>query len=343
MAEFHRPFHAEANNQQRVVAQTQPWHLREISLYITDSCALSCSGCISFNNYALGQHLALTDQVKARLSAWANAVSVDRLYIIGGEPLSHPGLSLWMEVAESLWPQARWTLCTNGRGLESQSQRVQAWLEQGWDIEVSSHSREDFDAVQAWWASMTQEFEVPVAARRTRDQYGITDYWEDSEGRPVIQIGLRDRFHKPMHTVNEQGQLEWTKLTSPRTTHSLCGARECTQLVNGVMYSCPVQATLPTLASKYEIPGPAGEIAQVDTGYDPLKPRMSLSRWMATLNQPKDQCRLCEWPRDMVPLGDVSAKKVKLARVSLDSLTKRQDSPASLVDDEHLPEPNSQA
>ena len=343
MAEFHRPTHAEAGNQQRIIAQTQPWHLREISLYITDSCALSCSGCISFNNYALGGHLSLTDDVRARLSAWSQCVSVDRLYIIGGEPLSHPELAGWMAVAEQLWPRARWTLCTNGRGLENRSQEASLWLERGWDIEISSHSREDFDSVQAWWADLTQALAEPIAARRTRDQYGITDYWEDSEGRPVMQIGLRDRFHKPTHTVNAQGQLEWTKLTPPRTTHSLCGARECTQLVNGVMYSCPVQATLPTLAQKYEILGPAGEIARVDTGYDPLKPRMSLSRWMMTLNQPKDQCRLCEWPRDMVALGDPSAKKVKLARVSLDSLTKRLDSPASLADDEHLPEPNSQA
>lgn len=343
MSEFHRPFHSEAGNQQRIIADKKPFHLPELSLYITDSCALSCSGCISFNNYALGSHLELDDLVEQRLRAWANSVSVDRLYVIGGEPLSHPGLDRWMAVAEQLWPTSRWTLCTNGRGLESQSQAVALWLERGWDIEVSSHSREDFDTVQAWWQGLTDALAEPIAARRTRDQYGVTDYWEDSEGRPVMQIGLRDRFHKPTHTVNAQGQLEWAKLTAPRTTHSLCGARNCTQLVNGVMYSCPVQATLPTLARKYEISGPAGEIARVDTGYDPLKPRMSLSRWMATLGQPKDQCRLCSWPRDMVALGDPSAKKVKLARVSLDSLTKRLDSPASLVDDEHLPEPNSQA
>ena len=341
MTELYRPFNPEANNQQRIQAQRQPYHLPELSLYITDSCALSCTGCISFNNYALGGHLELTLQVRERLDAWANTVSVDRLYIIGGEPLAHPELDAWMNLAEQLWPTSRWTLCTNGRGLESRSQAVADWLERGWDIEVSSHSREDFDLVESWWHELTNEFAEPVVAQRLRDQYGITDYWADSEGQPVMQIGLRDRFHKPMHTVNAQGQLEWHKLTPPRTTHSLCGARNCTQLVNGVMYSCPVQATLPTLAQKYEISGPAGDIARQDTGYDPLKPRMSLSRWMATLGQPREQCRLCEWPRDMVALGDVTAKKIKLVR--RDSPATAPEHPASLDVDAVTPTASSQA
>lgn len=341
MAEFYRPMNPEANNQQRIVAQKQPYHLPELSLYITDSCALSCSGCISFNNYALGGHLELTDQVKDRLGAWANTVSVDRLYIIGGEPLSHPDLEAWMHLAEQLWLNSRWTLCTNGRGLDKQSQAVADWLERGWDIEVSSHSREDFDQTQAWWASMTAELAEPVVARRLRDQHGITDYWEDSNGGAMMQIGLRDQFYAPTHRVNEQGQLEWPKLTPPRTTHSLCDASDCTHLVNGIMYRCPVQATLPRLSARYEILGDAGEIASKDLGYDPLKPKMSLSRWMATLNQPTDQCRLCEWPRDRKVLGDVTAKKIKLVR--RDSLATALEHPASLDDGAVKPTASSQA
>ena len=341
MSDFYRPMHPEANNQQRIVAQRQPWHLPELSLYITDSCALSCSGCISFNNYALGGHLSLTDEVKARLTAWANTVSVDRLYIIGGEPLSHPDLDRWMHQAEQLWPTSRWTLVTNGRGLENRSQEVASWLEQGWDIEISSHSRADFDQAQAWWAYMTAQPAEPVVARRLRDQHGITDYWEDSNGGAMMQIGLRDQFYAPTHSVNSQGQLEWLKLTPPRTTHSLCDARDCTHLVDGKMYRCPVQATLPRMSQKYEILGPAGEIASKDLGYDPLNPKMSLSRWMSTLNQPTDQCRLCEWPRDRKVLGDVTAKKIKLVR--RDSPATALEHPASLDDGVERQEPNSQA
>lgn len=341
MTNLYRPTNPEASLPQQIPSVTQPWHLPELSLYITDSCSLSCSGCISFNNYALGSHLELSEQVEQRISAWAQTVSVDRLYIIGGEPLSHPDLEGWMQFAEQSWPKSRWTLVTNGRGLESRSQAVALWLERGWDIEISSHSKKDFEEAQTWWATMTAELAEPVVARRLRDQHGITDYWEDTAGSAMMQIGLRDQFYAPTHTVTESGQLAWNKLTPPRTTHSLCDARDCTHLVNGIMYRCPVQATAPRLSARYEILGDAGKIAAKDLGYDPLKPSMSLSRWMASLNQPTDQCRLCEWPRDQRPLGDPTAKKIKLVR--RDSPATALEHPASPADGAVTPTANNQA
>lgn len=342
MTDFRRITHQEAQGPQQIPKVTQPWTLPELNIYITDSCALSCTGCISFNNYALGGHLELTAEVRERMTVWARLVSVERLYVIGGEPLSHPGLSEWMQSLETLWPQSRWTLVTNGRGLEQRSQEVAGWLEQGWDIEVSSHSREDFEAVSAWWQGLSSAMITPMVAQRLRDRHGITDYWLDSEGRPIMQIGLRDQFYAPTHRVNEQGQLAWPKLTPPRSTHSLCDARDCTHLVNGVMYRCPVQATLPRLAERYEILGDAGVIAAKDFGYDPLAQNtQSLSTWMARLNQPTEQCRLCEWPRDQRPLGDVTAKKIKL--VKRGSPTTALEHPASLDGGEHLPTASNRA
>jgi hypothetical protein len=344
MSNYYRPTHNEAQGPQQLQSVTQPWSLPELSVYITDSCSLSCHGCISYNNYALGGHLALTDTVKERISTWARLVSVDRIYVIGGEPLSHPDLVSWMQFLEQLWPSSRWTIVTNGRGLERRTAEVQAWIEQGWDLEISSHTQADFDSTQAWWGTLIADMLVPTVARRQKDHMGITDYWEDSEGRPVMQIGLRDHFYAATHTVKD-GRITWNKLTSARSSHNLCPAKNCTHLVDGRMYSCPVQATAPRLAERYSIEGPAGELAQKDLGYDPLvKNRQSLSSWMATLNQPKSQCSLCQWPRPLEALADPTVKKVKLVkRVSPSSPTIALAHPANLDGDEHLPTASSQA
>lgn len=344
MNEFFRPTYNEAQGPQRIASQTRPWHLPELTVYITDSCSLSCQGCITYNNYALGGHLELTEQVRSRMSAWAQTVSADRLYIIGGEPLSHPDLALWMNFVAELWPKSRWTVVTNGRGLEQRSQEVAGWLEQGWDLEISSHSEADYTTARAWWSSMVTELADRVKHGQERDRHGVTEYWLDSEGRPMMQIGLRDHFYAPTHTVTDRGTLAWNPLTSPKSTHRNCDAKACTHLVNGVMYRCPVQATLPRLSERYTIEGVAGEIASKDLGYDPLKPRMSLSTWMSLLTSSTEQCRLCEWPRAMTALGDPTAKKVKLVRrVNLDSPTTALEHPASLDGDEHWPEPSNQA
>jgi hypothetical protein len=344
VTEFYRPTHQEAQGPQRLPSQTQPWHLKELSVYITDSCALSCDGCISFNNYALGGHLALTEEVRERIRTWARLVSVDRLYIIGGEPLSHPDLAQWMQIVEESWPESRWTIVTNGRGLESRTAEVQTWIEQGWDLEVSSHSREDFAQVQAWWAGLVDDMMEPTVAQRLKDHMGVTDYWTDSEGAPIMQIGLRDLFYAPTHQVKD-GVIVWNKLTSVRRSHNLCPAKNCTHLVDGRMYSCPVQATAPRLAQRYTIEGPTGALAEKDLGYDPLaKNKQSLSSWMTMLDQPKSQCSLCEWPRPMQSLGNPTVKKVKLVkRVSPSSQATEQERPAILDDGEHLPTASSQA
>jgi hypothetical protein len=240
MTTFFRPTYSEAP-QPTPRSTSHAWHLPELSIYITDSCALSCQGCISFNNYALGGHLSLSEQVQERISTWARLVSVDRIYIIGGEPLSHPDLAQWMTLIEQSWPRSRWTIVTNGRGLESRTAEVQTWIEQGWDLEVSSHSRQDFEQVQAWWASVIKDMLVPTVARRTKDHMGLTDYWEDSDGGAMMQIGLRDHFYAATHTIRD-GVISWNRLTSVRSSHALCPAKMCTHLVDGKMYSCPVQA-----------------------------------------------------------------------------------------------------
>jgi hypothetical protein len=287
--------------------------LPELSFYITDSCSMTCEGCITYNELALKDGvLSVAGAALERMNSWARLIDIEHIYVIGGEPLSHPELDTWLDYIQKTWPHAeRYTIVTNGELLPSMTDRAMGWLEAGWDFEVSSHSPEAYTAVNSWWESVA----VQLAAKPTRRVEQIdgeeTQYFESSEGGPLIQIGQRWQFYPRRYTVHGD-HIKWLPLTHAAQQHSQCPGRDCTHLVNGIMYRCPVQATIPRLASQYRIEGTGG-LADQDLGFDPLKGG-NLTAWMAGLYQPKSQCSLCDWQAKRVPLQDPYAKKIKIVR-----------------------------
>lgn len=308
-----RPTYTEATGPQQLPRETRPFELPELTIYITDSCALSCEGCITYNNFALGSHLELTEQVQERIRAWSKTTRVHHIYVIGGEPLSHPHLSDWLQFISATFDSPRKTIVSNGRDLNAHTQLLADSMEQGWDLEISSHSRQDHDSATAWWHGVSGQLMEATVAERQRDQHGITDYWRDSEGRPLIQIGLRDHFYPANYDIQD-GVITWPTLQPASATHRACPARQCAHLVDGIMYRCPVQATLPRLAQRFQVEEPAASIARATTSYDPLQPRGSLSAWMSSMTQPQPQCSLCRWPNSVQALSDPTVKKIKLTR-----------------------------
>ena len=330
-----RPTNQEATHGVNARAETRPWRIPELTIYITDSCSMSCQGCITSNNLALGGHLRLED-ARQRMDVWARLVQVEHLYVIGGEPMSHPDLAAWITYLDKAFDSPRKTIVTNGHGIDSRTQEVATWLELGWDFEISSHSQEDFTRATEWWRALSVELLDITATERQVTEDGLTDYYSDSEGQPLMQIGVRTEFYAPSYDVVE-GEIVWRELTNPMAAHRACPAKACTHLVNGVMYRCPVQATVPRLAQKFNIQGRAGELAQRDLGYDPLAQNSrSLSTWMNTLGAVSEQCRLCKWPRTRETMPNPGLKKIKLhPRVNPGSPATVQDTDSSPVDVEH--------
>lgn len=309
---MHTPVYNEPPHQK--VPQQHPWRLPQLNFYITDSCALSCEGCVSFNNTPMQNHVqGLTEEVKARLRAWSPVVAADRLYIIGGEPLGARDLAAWIDFIDREFSAPLKTIVTNGRALAQHTLSIVAWLEQGWDLEISSHSPEDFAAAHAWWQQLSRQLERPPQHTRSQDQHGVTDYYTDHEGRPLVQIGERWNFYPQRYQVNE-GEIHWQPLTNSGVSHRACSAKTCTYLVDGVMYRCPVQAAIPRLAEQYEIQG-TGSVFMGSLGRDPLADnRLSLSAWMNSLNSPQSQCSLCDPLAPLQHIGDPSAKKIKIVK-----------------------------
>lgn len=289
------------------------YHLPELTIYITDTCSMSCEGCITYNELAMTQgHLVCGGPALERMTQWSRLVQADRIFVIGGEPMSHPELSTWLDTVKQLWPRAqRYTIVTNGELLASMTEQVCGFMEQGWDFEISSHSKSAYQNTLAWWSDLAEQLEHKPRRYEEVVDGELTEYYWDHKGRPLLEIGLRDEFYPRRYTVHED-HIEWRELTNAGAQHNLCKGKACTHLVNGVMYRCPVQATIPRLAQQYRIEGTEG-LADLDLGFDPLEGG-NLSSWFASLGRSTKQCSLCDWNEKRVPLQDPYAKKIKIVR-----------------------------
>ena len=287
--------------------------LPELSFYITDSCSLTCEGCVTYNELALKDGvLAVAGPAVERMDQWARLIDIDHIYVIGGEPLSHPELDTWLDYIQKTWPKAsRYTIVTNGELLPSMTDRAMGWMEAGWDFEISSHSPEAYAAIQLWWEDIALQLEHKPLRNVKVEQDEETQYFMDHTGKPLVQIGQRWLFYPRRYTTHDD-HIKWGALTDSRSTHAMCPGNDCTHLVNGIMYRCPVQATIPRLTAQYRVEGTEG-LAQQDLGFDPLLGG-NLSAWIRDLKQPTKQCSLCDWSAKKVPLQDPYAKKIKIVR-----------------------------
>lgn len=289
------------------------YHLPELTFYITDTCGLACKGCITHNELPFANgHLELDPAARERMHTWSRLITVTHIHIIGGEPMSHPRLAQWMQHIQALWPHAeRYTIVSNGEHLAQQSQLVCAAWELGWDLEISAHSTATWTAVQSWFATVSQQFVAPPQHHVAVLAGERTDWYSDSHGQVLMQLSQHTEFYPRRYHVAAD-HVTWQPLTSATQQHALCKGRDCVHMVQGVMYRCPIQATVPRLARQFRVEGTAG-LAQQDLGFDPLRDT-HLSAWIDSMLQPTPQCSLCDWREKRVPLENPYAKKVRIVR-----------------------------
>jgi hypothetical protein len=314
---------------------TAPSHSRPYSIgigqfYITNVCNLACDDCISFNNFRFQGHLSWADS-RERVEAWARLIDIDYLCIIGGEPMANPELPVWVENLRRLWPRVKteFSIVTNGTYLSRWDQdQLKDWMEQGVTIEVSVHDPEQWPGILAWADGIIADLEdAPQVQIDYRDGVLTHSYCLDNGAR-IIALGQHWMFGpSAVRRIHPHG-LEFHD-SDPATAHRNCPARLCHYFVNGIMYKCPITATAAMLTEQFAVREDQRQLLQRSRGLDPLT-APSLTRWFTMLDQPIAQCRLCPeyWP-EREPIWPLKKRKPEVARISLDSLAKRQAHPAS--------------
>ena len=88
-------------------------HLRYIEAYITNVCNLNCDNCRTYNNYSFTGHQRW-DDYKDLYADWGKRLVIDRIGLLGGEPMLNPTFIDWIEGFISIWPKVEIVINTNG-------------------------------------------------------------------------------------------------------------------------------------------------------------------------------------------------------------------------------------
>jgi len=86
--------------------------LYHFEIHVTDHCNLNCKGCGHFSNLCPPTFIGL-DEFESDMSAVAEGLDVDDVWLLGGEPLLHPRIGELVRVARWFFPESRISVQTN--------------------------------------------------------------------------------------------------------------------------------------------------------------------------------------------------------------------------------------
>lgn len=91
-------------------------HVPYSEFYITNVCNLNCTNCNRANNFAFTGHQKWKDYADL-YAKWSQIITIDRIGILGGEPLLNPTFMEWATGIRELWPDSNIGIITNGTQL----------------------------------------------------------------------------------------------------------------------------------------------------------------------------------------------------------------------------------
>lgn len=114
---------------------------RNVDFYIAHACNMNCPNCGSFNNYNFRGNFLWKDYEDV-YTQWANRVHLNRISILGGEPLANPSILEWIQGVRKLFPNSTMRLTTNGTLIKSTDTKLyNTLLENKTKLQVSLHNR----------------------------------------------------------------------------------------------------------------------------------------------------------------------------------------------------------
>lgn len=188
---------------------------------ISEKCNLNCKRCNHYSNiFENGQMVEIEQFSKDIRTLKSRVYNVKRFKILGGEPLMHPRVDLFVRSCRDVFPNAYIAIVTNG-------------------ILVPQMSNELIDAIKE--ANVVVEISAyPPTKEKIAE---ITEYLE--------QKGIRYRIFR-------NGDLFGAYLTTsgennPMDSMTKCYAQVCHAMKNGYLYKCASGLNIDVLNQRYNI------------------------------------------------------------------------------------------
>jgi len=295
-------------------------YLGNVEFYITNVCNLTCENCNRFNNYNFSGWQKWSDH-EAEYTEWAKKLRLQRITILGGEPLLNPTICDWVEGINRLWDKGVQIL-TNGTRLNQVPNlydRISKWQGthpgiRNW-IGISLHNNNDlekcFEEVRKFLQGNIRQYSRQQNTPEENWTWGADHAFID-ENNMRVHVWLQDSFYPAAVTRTPIGKFGLYNNT-PELAHKHCGFAmfNCHHFIRGKLYKCGPVALFPEFDQQFGF-----EISDDDrrllNGYQPLAIQEFDERgaeFLAHIGDVIPQCKFC-------PSGEHNLVNVKLQAVS---------------------------
>ena len=204
-------------------------------MHVTHACNLKCESCCHYSNHSHGGNVSVAE-AEGWISAWRGRFTVEEFVLLGGEPTLHPQLPQFIPLVRRFWPDAKFTLVTNGFFLHRHPGLPKAIADAGdAQIALSVH-------------------------------HGSAAYLERIQ--PILELIVNWRQEYGISIVVTESHRQWTRRyrgfgdamlpfddRDARRSWEICTARHCVQLFEGKLWKCAPIAYLGLQKQKFNLPG----------------------------------------------------------------------------------------
>lgn len=277
-----------------------------IEFYITNVCNLACANCNRFNDHDFRGWQRWSDYADI-YQEWAQHIRLQRVTILGGEPLLNPTICDWVDGINQLWGKTVQVL-TNGTRLNHVPGLYDRLVQfehptipgaKNW-LGVSLHNENDrarcFEEIRKF---LQGEIEYHSRTESGNEDgaltYGADHAFIDSNGMRV-HVWEYNSFYTAAVQKNTLGQFTLHN-SDPEQAHDLCGfvKFKCYHFIRGKLYKCGPVALFPEFDQQHPF-DISDDDRQLLNSYRPLAVDEFEQRGQEFLDHIDDvipQCKFC--------------------------------------------------
>ena len=238
--------------------------VHNVEFYITNVCNLNCFNCNRFNNYDFKGYQKWSDY-SSKYAEWAQHIRLQRVTLLGGEPLLNPTICDWIDGINQLWRKPVQIL-TNGTRLNHVSGLYDRLTQpvdparpgiNNW-VGISLHNPNDldkcFDQVKQFLKGEIRYYHQSDPANINNCMtYGATHAFVDSNN-VRIPVWEYTSFYQAAVRPGNQGRMTLHN-SDPERAHRGCGFAmfKCYHFVRGALYKCGPVALFPEFDAQHNL------------------------------------------------------------------------------------------
>ena len=242
-----------------------PWDPRlyvpNVEFYITNICNIACTNCNRYNNYNFTGH-QLWQDYEPIYQSWAEKIRLQKVTILGGEPLMNPSICDWIHGLNRIWKK-RVNLLTNGTRLNKVHGLYDALVGYKQDggnwIGVSVHNKNE---LEKYFEEIHKFLQGPVRSWIGKDAlndaggsatWGADYAFEDSNGLHV-HVWVYDSFYNVGVHPNANGNLTLHN-SLPEQAHAVCGMVKYKNyhFIRGKLHKCGPVGLMPEFDQQHPL------------------------------------------------------------------------------------------